>query len=132
MILDTGPLVALLNKGDAHHQWATQVWQTLTTPLLTCDAVVVETLFLLRHQQRTAEVFAFLDSGAIELSFLLQTEYSAVCDLMTCYVNVPMSITDACLVRMAEIHPNRAILTLDNDFKIYRKNRNQPLHIVMP
>jgi len=48
------------------------------------------------------------------------------------YQSVPMSLADACLVRMAEIYPNSILLTLDSDFRIYRKNKNQMISLIIP
>jgi len=132
MNLDTGPLVALLNRGDNNHQWANGVWQIITPPLFTCDAVLVEDFFLLRNQRRIDDIFTFITRGAIELPFSLKDEYPSVQKLMTQYASVPMSLADACLVRMSELYPDSPILTLDSDFTIYRKNRNQPIPVIMP
>ncbi len=48
------------------------------------------------------------------------------------YQSVPMSIADACLVRMSEIYTQSSVITLDSDFRIYRKNRNQEIPVIMP
>ncbi len=52
--------------------------------------------------------------------------------LMKRYENVPMSLADACLVRMSELIPGSVILTLDSDFRIYRKNRNEAIDLIIP
>ena len=66
------------------------------------------------------------------MAFDLDAEIQAVAALMDRYANVPMSLADACLVRMAELHANSRILTLDGDFRIYRKNGREPLDAVLP
>jgi predicted nucleic acid-binding protein len=48
------------------------------------------------------------------------------------YASVPMSLADACLVRMSEVYENSQIITLDSDFTIYRKQRNQTIPVIMP
>ena len=51
---------------------------------------------------------------------------------MARYTNVPMSLADACLVRMSELYPDSLVLTNDSDFAIYRRNRNQTIPTLMP
>jgi uncharacterized protein len=60
-----------------------------------------------------------LEHGAITIPFNLADEFPAISSLMIRYQSVPMSLADACLVRMAEIYPESQILTLDSDFQIY-------------
>ena len=73
-----------------------------------------------------------LQSNQILLTFSLQENLTAVKNLVRHYQNVPMSLADACLVRMSELYPDSSILTLDSDFTIYRKNRNQTIPVIMP
>lgn len=132
-ILDTGAVVALSSKADQFHQWATASVTTESSPLLTCEAVITEACFLLRrdfHSQRA--VLSLVDREAIQLAFCLANEVKAVEELIARYEDVPMSLADACLVRMAELYPESSILTLDSDFTIYRKHRNQPILVTMP
>jgi uncharacterized protein len=75
---------------------------------------------------------AALRQGLIAIEFDLRTELPTVLDLMDRYDNVPMSLADACLVRMAELLPGTQVFTLDEDFRIYRKNRVEPLELVAP
>ncbi len=103
VIADTGFLVALLSRDDQHHAWATQRARTLLLPLLTCEAVLTETCFLLsRNQNSHRLVFALLEREILQLSFNLAQEHTAINHLMSRYASVPMSLADACLVKMAE------------------------------
>ena len=77
-------------------------------------------------------VFEMIEVGAIAIAFNLQDEATNVRVLMGRYESVPMSFADACLVRMAEQIPNSAVMTLDSDFKIYRKHRNEAIAVVLP
>jgi len=85
-----------------------------------------------RTTQEPAILLEMVHNGSIEVSFHLDDEAKAIEQLMRKYTNVPMSFADACLVRMAELYPNSAVLTLDSDFRIYRKNRNQVISVIMP
>ena len=133
VILDTGVLVALLNKKDSYHQWAVNQLKTIQPPLLTCDAVISETNFLCGNQQQSVVViFNYLKSGIIEMPFCFSTEYEAIEKLMLKYSDVPMSFADACLVRMSEQHSNSCVFTLDSDFLVYRQNGNAMIPLIYP
>ena len=131
VILDTSVLVALLSKGDRNHDWAVRQWTQVNPPALTCDAVISETCFLLKRRYLIEAVFEMIEVGAIAIAFNLQEEASNVRVLMGRYESVPMSFADACLVRMAEQIPNSAVMTLDSDFKIYRKYRNEAIAAIL-
>ena len=132
MILDTSVLVALINRNDPNHVWAVREWTQLKPPVLTCDAVVSETCFLLKRKYLIEAVFEMIEVGAIAIAFNLQEEISNIRVLMGRYESVPMSFADACLVRMAEQISNSAVMTLDSDFKIYRKHRNEEIPVIQP
>ncbi|MGK7925390.1 MAG: type II toxin-antitoxin system VapC family toxin [Spirulina sp.] len=124
VLLDTGPLVALVNRREAFHPWAIEQWQEIESPFLTCEAVLTEACFLLQHiYGGEKQVLSFIRRNIICLKFNLGEEVQAIDELMQRYQSVPMSLADACLVRMAELNPASEILTLDSDFLIYRKFR---------
>lgn len=133
IILDTGVLVAFLMPSDRHHKWAVSSLKNAKHPVLTCEAVITEACFLLQRIQAGREkVLELVKQGYIEIPFCLSNEIEAIETLMQRYQSVPMSLADACLVRMSEIHTETLVLTLDSDFRIYRKNRNQEIFVVMP
>lgn len=133
ILLDTGVLVALLSKADRYHQWATATVTTANPPLLTCEAVITEACFLLQRDSRSQQaVLSLVSRGAVQIAFCLSEEVNVVEALIDRYQNVPMSLADACLVRMAEIYPESTVLTLDSDFRVYRKHRNQEVLVMMP
>jgi predicted nucleic acid-binding protein len=131
VILDTGPLVALLDARDRHHRWAVAQWGESEPPLLTCEAVISEACFLL--DQTTAgspAVFEMLRRNAIAIAFHLDEHLNEVHALRTKYANVPMSVADACLVRMAEQLGRSAVFTLDRDFTLYRKHGRHVIPLI--
>lgn len=73
-----------------------------------------------------------LETQVLYILFQLDNEVAAIRQFLMRYRSVPMSIADACLVRMAELYPNHSVLTLDGDFTIYRKNRNQLIPTIAP
>lgn len=116
VIVDTGVLVAILNKNDTYHQWAIKNFAEIEPPLLTCEAVISECSFLLRDYQRTQILLKWIAKGVLHLPFSLQDEIKSTADLLGKYANVPMSLADGCLVRLAEIYPQSSVFTLDSDF----------------
>jgi predicted nucleic acid-binding protein len=120
VLLDTGPLVAYLFPRDAYHDWAVAQFQTADLPFVTCEPVLTETCFLVsRNGQGATRVLEMLARGVLRIGFDLQDEQAPVHALMERYANVPMSLADACLVRLAEI-TKLPVCTLDSDFAIYR------------
>lgn len=133
LLLDTGVLVALLSKADNFHPWAITTVKTVNQPLLTCEAVITEACFLLqRDSYRQQAALSLVRKGALKIDFCLSEEVHEIEDLMIRYESVPMSLADACLVRMAELYPESIILTLDSDFRIYRKHRKQQISLITP
>jgi predicted nucleic acid-binding protein len=132
VIVDTGVLVAILSKHDRYHQWAVQQFSEIEPPLLTCEAIISESNFLLRKYRQSNVLLKWIENGILYLPFNLQNEAAALNHLLTKYTDVPMLLADGCLVRLAEIYPRSSILTLDSDFQIYRKHGNQPIPLIFP
>jgi predicted nucleic acid-binding protein len=133
VMVDAGPLVAYLRKGDEDHGWAVEQFQRLHEPLLTCDAVWSEAFFLLRGIHKgTHQLLALLERRIVVPAFNLAAELPALAELMRRYESVPMSLADACLVRMAECTRDSAVLTLDSDFRFYRKHRREAIPLICP
>jgi len=132
-ILDTGPLVAFFDASERRHAWAREQIARLDAPLLTCEAVVAEAMFLLRRDARAPAVLLELfEAGALRAPFRLSDQIQPVRTLLAKYRDRPISLADACLVRMAEIHNQLSILTLDSDFLIYRKHGDKPIAVISP
>jgi uncharacterized protein len=133
IIADTGVLTAFLDKRDFWHSWVLENFKTLPKPFVTCEAVIAETSHLLQNVFNGQEMLlSLLESGLIELDFSLSNEVSDVKTLMKKYADVPMSLADACLVRMCEIKHNSLIFTLAGDFRIYRKNGKDEISLIIP
>lgn len=131
--IDTGPLVALVNRRDSHHDWAKQVLSTIRTPIFTCEPVLSEACYLLRATVGGPEaVLGLVAREAVKVDFSVAIEIEPVLALMRRFKNVPMSLADACLVRMTEIEPHSEVLTLDSDFSSYRRNRRQVVPTISP
>ena len=133
VILDTGPLVALIDYRDIHHQWTVLQWEDIEPPLRTCESVISEACFLLdKIHGGKGTVFEMLARKVIDVSFHMEDYTKAIGTFVRKYSSIPMSVADACLVRMAEQIPESSILTLDGDFRIYRKHGRQVLPLIAP
>ena len=133
VILDTGPLVALLNRRDRFHAWAADQWSRAAPPLLTCEPVLAEACFLVQpFAGGQAAVLDLVHRGVLDLPFHMNDEAKSVSHLLHKYRDAPMSLADGCLVRMAELHAEGVVLTLDSDFGFYRKNGRQVIPTITP
>ncbi|KAB2838075.1 MAG: PIN domain-containing protein [Burkholderiales bacterium] len=132
-MLDTGPWVALLCRDERHHAWAKAQFASARDPMITCEAVVAETCFLLsRAGFDPARAIALLERGVVRIGLSLQEEVSAVRALFERYENIPASLADACLVRLSELHEPCRVLTLDADFRIYRRHGRRVIPTLSP
>jgi predicted nucleic acid-binding protein len=133
VIADTGPIVALLNESDAHHSWARECFKTLEPPLISCEAVLSEALFLLQRFPRGKRMLLkMISGGAFSLPFRLTEHLSETTKLLEKYHDTPMDCADACLVRMAETSKDTKIWTIDSDFKIYRLSNRRVIPTLAP
>jgi uncharacterized protein len=133
VLLDTGPLVTFLAAGVAYHRWTCEQWKRLRPPLLTCEPVLTEAAFLLKREGREADaIFDLLERGVLRVALHVEDHQADLRALMRRYRNRPMSLADACLVRLAELHQDAVILTLDADFKIYRRHGNKVIPVLTP
>ncbi len=133
VLLDTGPLVAFLNQRDRYHSWVKDQLAVLEPPLFTCEAVLSEACFLLRHlPQGQIAVFDLLERELVQVDFQAAAEVAALRKLLKRYADLPISMADACLVRMAELEAGSRVLTLDSDFRIYRIHGRRVIPTILP
>ncbi|MFC1641069.1 type II toxin-antitoxin system VapC family toxin [Myxococcota bacterium] len=147
VLLDTGCIVALLDRSERQHEPCVEIVTQLSAPLVTCEAVIAESCYLLRSVDRAAAavldnvdagvfrlpsvdraaaaVLDNVDAGVFRLPFRLEASGAAVKRLLYRYRNVPMDLADGCLVQMADELETEEILTLDSDFEVYRWRRNR-------
>jgi predicted nucleic acid-binding protein len=132
-IVDTGPLVAFFDRAERHHSWVAERIEEIDAPLLVCEPVLAETMFLLAgHAKAQDTLFELLENGALSIAFRIEEHAGIVRKLLQKYRDTPMSLADACIVRMSEIYDRHAVLTLDSDFSIYRKHGRTPLSLIYP
>ncbi len=132
-IVDTGPLVAFFDRSEHHHRWVTERIEELQAPLLVCEPVLAEAMYLLMRFPAAPDVlFGLFENGALQIGFHVEDHIAELRKLHRKYRDYPMSLADACIVRMAEIHEGHVVLTLDSDFLVYRKHGRVPLAVLCP
>jgi predicted nucleic acid-binding protein len=131
VLVDGGFLVALLSRNDQYRDWATAQAARLNQPWITCEAALSEAFHLLGRQGE-AGLAALLRRGVALPQFNLATEVGSVLALMDKYADVPMSLADACLVRMTETEADPVLVSTDQDFRIYRRHGRQIIPSLLP
>nr|VFK56127.1 MAG: hypothetical protein BECKTC1821F_GA0114240_100922 [Candidatus Kentron sp. TC] len=122
-----------MSEHDNYHAWTRGQLEHIGFPLLTREAVLTETCFLIgRNGGDAADPIEMLNRGWLSIPFDLSLESEAISHLMRKYANVPISLADSCLLRMTELLPESHLLTLDSDFSIYRKHGREPVPVIMP
>ena len=133
VIADTGPLVAYFDRRSDSHQWVREQFEQLQNPLLSCQPVITEVLFLLKRDGLNPDwILSMIERGDLLCDFDMDGEVAALRRLLHQYRDLPATLADVCLVRMSEIHPRSIVLTLDRDFSVYRKNRRQTIPLLAP
>jgi predicted nucleic acid-binding protein len=131
VLLDTGVIVALLDRSEKFHQACAEAVLNLGVPLITCEAVLAQSCYLLRNLPGAPEaVIENVTAGIFQLPFQLSREAAGVKQLLRRYRDRKIDLADACLIRLADEFATGDILTLDKDFEIYRWGKHKPFNIL--
>lgn len=128
-IADTGFIVAFARRNDQHHDWAVDVANRITEPLLTCEAVLAEAAF---HLQSSAYVFGLVQDEMLKLAFDVSSNLGPLTDLAQRYADRQPDLADLCLIRMSELYSRHVVITVDRDFRVYRRNRRDVIPLQLP
>jgi len=131
VLVDAGFLIAFQSHHDDHHNWALMQSSQVLLPWKTCEPVLSEAFHILARDGRSA-LASLMRRSAVVSAFALNDQRDAVLNLMQKYADVPMSLADACLVRMSEVLPDPIVLTTDSHFRIYRRHSRQVVPCAMP
>jgi predicted nucleic acid-binding protein len=132
VLLDTGVIVALLDRSERNHLACAEVVSTLAAPLVTCEAVIAEACYLLRSVGSAPDaVLANVERGVFQIPLRLDAAVDPIRVLMRRYASVPMDLADACLVHLADMLETGTILTLDSDFEVYRWRRRRSFELLI-
>ena len=128
-IADTGFIVAFRNRTDQYHTWAVDLARDLDEPLLTCESVLSEAAFHLRSSEA---VLALVGAGMLEVAFDCSQNIHQLRDLARRYEDRHPDLADLCLIRMSELYPRHMVITTDNDFRFYRRNKREVIPLLCP
>ncbi|HAO77861.1 MAG TPA: pilus assembly protein [Verrucomicrobia subdivision 3 bacterium] len=132
-LTDSGPLVALLDRSERHHQWAREQFDHVRGPILTCEGVIAETAYLINSAGIPPwSVLELVEREVITIRFDLELSLDRVLSLMRKYADTPMDFVDACLVSMTESKRDCQLLTMDSDFHVYRRFERQTIPLLAP
>lgn len=125
ILVDAGPLVALLHRDDRNHDLCVRTLRSLREPLGTAWPVVIEAMYLLGFSWQAQDaLWEMIDNGALALLSLDSGDVPRMRELMRKYRDLPMDAADAALVRIAERESIRRVFTIDRrDFTVYRPAR---------
>jgi len=132
ILIDTGPIVAILSEDDEHHRRCSEALTALTPPLFTCWPVVTEAAWLLRKRPDTLyKLFDGFGGGLFALLALDAGDLPAVAALMKRYKSAGVQLADAALAHLAVREAVRTVFTTDRrDFSIIRLKRNRSLRLI--
>ena len=128
-IADTGLLVALVNSRDAHHAWALRVAEQVAEPLLTCEPVLAETAF---HIGNVELILEMVSEEFVALAFDCNDHLPQLMALAKRHADRRPDLADLCLLRMSELFPSHSIITVDQDFRLYRRNKREVIPLICP
>jgi uncharacterized protein len=132
VLLDTGVIVALLDRSEKCHQACADTVRALEVPLITCEAVIAESCYLLRNLAGAPEaVIENVVAGIFQIPFQLSSEAASVKQSLRKYRDRKIDLADACLIRLADEYGTGDILTLDRDFAIYRWGKNKAFRLLL-
>lgn len=125
VLVDAGPLIALIHKDDEHHERCVAVLRSLSEPLGTVWPALTEAMYLLGFSWKAQDaLWEMIEREVVTLLSLERPDLSRMRELMKKYRDLPMDLADAALVAMAEREKVRRIFTLDRrDFEVYRPAR---------
>jgi predicted nucleic acid-binding protein len=131
VLADASFIIALINRRDAHHEWAAVQSANHPPPRTTCEAALAEA-FLLLGARGAPGLRTLLERASLRPAFDLGDQLDPVLRLMRKYADVPIGLADACLVRMTELLSDPLMLTTDSDFRIYRRHGRHVVPCLIP
>ena len=122
ILVDAGPLVALIHADDRHHQQCREALVSLREPMITVWPAFTEAMYLLGFSNDAQDaLWQILGSDALRIGELCEEDYPRMRELMRKYHDLPMDLADAALVRLAERESIHRVFTIDRrDFQVYR------------
>jgi predicted nucleic acid-binding protein len=132
ILVDTGPLVAILAPEERHHPICVSLLRSLPSPLITCWPVITEAMWLLRKSPRSVKkLLSAISAGVLEIPAVTAAEAGQIGSILDQYASLRPQFADAMVVYLARRENIETIFTLDRrDFLVYRNARNRPFHLI--
>jgi len=133
ILVDASFLVSVYDKREPYHRQCMTALDQVNRPLVTCEPVVTEAMYLLRRLSGAPQaILASIQEGQLEIPFQLARGVDEVLAYYTKYRDTPCDFADAYLIAMADQLDTGDILTLDSDFMHYRWRRNKRFRMLIP
>jgi predicted nucleic acid-binding protein len=133
VLLDTGVIVALLDRSERHHADCVDALDGVRGPLVTCEPVIAEACYLTRSIPGAPEaILQNVADGTFQIPIQLSHCAAAIQRILKKYRDQAIDLADACLIHLASELQTGDILTLDNDFKVYRWGTKRTFNPVSP
>ena len=132
IIIDTGPIVALFDKGDHYHNICKDTLKHICEPIITTLPVLTEVMYLLNFSSLAQELcLDFIESGGIDIHSENSNLFPRIHQLMKQYADLPIDFADASLIALAEERKITTIFTLDHkDFRIYKPKHLKAFNLI--
>lgn len=128
-IADTGFIVAFLNRRDHFHSWAVKLSGQVDKPLVTWEAVLAEAVF---HTGSAEKVLALLRMQLLQVVMDFSVCQPRLEVFAKRYADRSPDLADLCLICLSERFPSLPVITVDGDFKIYRRHQREAIPVLMP
>jgi predicted nucleic acid-binding protein len=133
ILIDTGVIFALFDQDEWAHERCVRALESIHRPLVTCEAVITESCYLLRRRRDAVDaVLANVETGFFGIPLQISLSASQIREIFRKYRDTPADFADACLIHMADQLDTGDILTLDSDFGHYRWRRNRRFRNLVP
>ncbi len=133
VLLDAGPLIAILDKRDTHHLWAQEHLSKLTGRLVTCESVLSEVIFITKTNVRATEAIrGMLNEDILSIESSLEENQNVIFNRLLKYWDTHASLADMHLLNLYDNKENAVIFTLDSDFLIYKDSKGKQLNLISP
>lgn len=132
ILVDTGPIVAILSESDEHHAACVEQLRRIRSPLLTCWPVITEAAWLLRAYPLAIErLLSCFNGRPFELAPLNEADLPGIAAILAKYKDLGIQIADASLVHLANREGIEVMLTMDRrDFGVLRLARGKKLRLI--
>ncbi len=130
-LVDAGPIIGLLDGDDQWHEWSVQTLSVLDEPLATTETAIAEACHRLRNlRPALQELTVLIAESRVILQPTMSQYPRRIGELLAKYPL--MDAGDATLVVLSESYPRARLITVDSDFRHYRRLRNQAISTIMP